>query len=418
MTVTELLAQLALDAASAEAPADLRPALLTDLAATVGHLGSLAPRLASVVTGPSPQERAFRLAARMHARTQDDFYPAGKVHVGATVLPAALAVEAADVVPAAAAGFAVLKVLAHTYRPVAQARGYRPTSLFAPMGAAAAAGVGLGLAPDALADALAIASACSGGTNQSWIAGTDEWLVEVATAARAGVEAALLADAGVRGAREAVEGRAGWAHAFFDDGGAGRLRKILDGPAEVVGPVAVKPFPVSGIAQVPSAAAAALGRGRGDLPVRRLAVRVARSDVGYPGSTNVGPFRSRSDSLMSIVRCAALAYLHGAIAVDQLDRTPDSAEQAVLDALEVVPDDEMAEEEAEVTVETDAGTATVTLTGRQVLYPTFDELVGDLPTLAKRSEALVATVEELAAAMQEDRTSAASLLRVLAEVGS
>lgn len=416
MTVVESLAEVALEAAGTEPTADLRPALLTDLTATVGHLGSLAPRLASVVSGSSPQERAFRLAARMHARTQDDFYPAGKVHVGATVLPAALAVESADVVRTAAAGFAVLKVLAHTYRPTAQARGYRPTSLFAPMGAAAAAGVGLGLAPEVLADALAIASACSGGTNQSWIAGTDEWLVEVAVAARAGVEAALLAAAGVSGAGEAVDGRAGWAHAFFDDAGASQLRKLLNGPTGALGPVAIKPFPVSGIAQVPSAAAAALGRDRAGQVVRRLAVRVARSDVGYPGSTNVGPFRSRSDSLMSIVRCAALAYLHGAIGIDHLDGSPDPAEQALLEAVELVPDDDMAEEMAEVTVETDAGSATATLTGRQVLYPTLDELVGDLPTLAKRSEAPLDAVEELAAALQSEQVRAGPLLRVLEEV--
>ncbi len=397
MTVAGTLLDVALGAARAPESPDLRPAVLTDLAAAAGRVGGLVPRLRAVVPDGGTAGRAFRLAARMHARTQDDFYPAGKVHVGTTVLPAALAVSEGDVRPALAAGVAVIKAVSHVYRADAQSRGFRPTGLFAPLGAAVAAGVAMGLAPDQLASALALAAATAGGTNQAWVSGTDEWLVEVAVATRAGVEAALLAAAGAVGAPEAIEGPAGWANAFFGDEGARRLAVFLEGPAPLpLGPLAVKPFPVSGIAQVPSAAAAGLGRELGGARPRAMVVRLAPTDVSYPGTTNRGPFRSRADSLMSIARCVALAYLDGAITVDRLDAAPRPDEQAVLDVVELVPDREIPEEAVEIIVEVDGATRSRALGSRQVLYPSVHDLSADLPGLAERSEAPLDVVVALA----------------------
>ena len=47
------------------------------------------------------------------------------------------------------------------------------------VGAAACASVALGLDLDGTANAIALAAARSGGTNQSWISGSDEWMLEL-----------------------------------------------------------------------------------------------------------------------------------------------------------------------------------------------------------------------------------------------
>lgn len=416
MTVVDDLVAVALAAAATPATEELGPAVLTDLAAAVGADDGSCRAIDAAITGSSPAARAYRLATRMHARTQDDFYPFGRVHVGTTTIPVALIVGAPRPIEAIAAGYQVTKVLAHAYSMAAQQTGYRPTSLFAPMGAAATAAVGLGLSREALASALAIASAMCGGTNQSWIDGTDEWLLEVGAATRTGVEAAQLAAAGATGAPRAIDGDAGWANAFFGDPDASRLRALLADAAAVaaMGRVATKPYPVSGIAQAPTAAAAALHAQLGGRPVNHMVVRMAPIVLAYPGSRNSGPFRSRSDSLMSVSRCCALAYVHGAIPLASLSGAPGPAESEVLARLELVGDEDLDEGEAVVRVTTDGAEAhEVRQCTEDLLFPSFKDLLGDLDGLARRSEADPRRVHELALAFSEEEPSAEELARLL-----
>ena len=184
-----------------------------------------------------------------------------------------------------------------------------------------------------------------GGTNQSWIDGSGEWLVEVAVAARAGVEAARLAAAGVAGAAGAFEGPAGWSRAFFGDeggrrcSGSGAVGRAHRGRRD-------KPYPVSGIAQVPTSS-----RSRPAIELNTYAPPSGSSSECRPTSslTRNGqpwPVIRRSDSLMSVVRCVALAYLYGrdpepAWLVD----APTADERVVLDVpFELVADSDLDEE--------------------------------------------------------------------------
>src|ERR1700722_1231001 len=153
MTIAEELAQIALDAAEST-PADLlRPYLLANTVVAAGaDTTALLLKAGRTVIDPSGRPGfAHCLASRMHFRTQDDYDPGGRVHVGAVVIPAVLAVTETSPFPAVAAGYAVTTCVARPYRDEAEVRGLRPTGLFGSIGAAAAAGVGLGLGRDQLA---------------------------------------------------------------------------------------------------------------------------------------------------------------------------------------------------------------------------------------------------------------------------
>lgn len=404
MTLVHALATRAIVAAANPDHDRLRVCLLTNLAAARGEHDEGRRLRQSFPASEGAGSLAYLLAADMHARTQDDFYPPGRSHMGAVVLPAVLAVADGPVHGALSAGYAVMAAVSEAYAAEAQKRGWRPTGVFGPLGAGAAAAVALGADVNGVAEAIALGSAASGGTNQSWLDGSDEWLLEVAAAARSGVEAATLAAGGLRGAHQAMEGAAGWASAYFGDKDGTRLAALLKG-ALASPRVACKPYPVSGIAQVPTHLAARLGRSLNARMPQRITVRMAAAELAYPGSHNRGPFRSRGDSLMSVARCVALAYLHGGIPYRRLVEHPDQPERNLLSRIELVADVLRDETTADVTVELDGEAHRLEGQGGDLLYPDWESLIGDLPGLARRYEAPINTVERLADLVGSDASS-------------
>jgi len=396
MSLALELADIALRAANAADSRLLNTFLLSNLVVAAGA-SQQEPLLRAVAafTDDSVPSRAYQLSARMHFRTQDDFDPGGRVHVGAVVIPAVLAIDGASVIEPMAAGYSVLTRVARTYRDEAEARGLRPTGMFGPVGAAAASGVALGLDRQQLGSAIAISTTMCAGTNQSWIDGTDEWLLEVSAAARAGVESALAAQAGLRGAPWAFEGSAGWARAFFGDTDAALLAKAVGDDAFGLKDVSVKAFPVSGIAQVPTALASSLGKQFDSRTPDRMEIRVSPREFNYPGSSNRGPFKSRSDSLMSIARCVALAYTNGKIPLRLLSGPPVDKEEDVLKVTEVVSDSSLAEGAAELRVSMQGHETALIGYDAQLLHPTWEVLRGDLKGLAERCEVSVVGAESL-----------------------
>lgn len=410
MTLAEDLAAIA-HAAAARPDADaLRTRTLANLAAAVGEQTLSAP-VAAAFQGDGEASYAARLAITMHARTQDDFFPPGRVHVGAIVLPAALSVGAGELLPALAAGYEVMCAVSAAYAPTAQARGLRPSGVFGPIAAAASAAVASGSDMTGTARAIALSAAFCGGTNQAWTDGSEEWLGQVGMATRAGVEAAQMVASGVRAATYALEGEHGWARAFFDDADASRLSAVIGSPRRGPSGVACKPFPVSGISQVPTTLAA---RAWKQQCVDDCDVEVAMSpaELAYPGSANVGPFRSRSDSLMSVARCVAAALTCGRVPFATLGGQPSPAEQFWLDRITVVPDSSLGETEAELRFHRRGETSTLRGAGPGILYPTWRKLAADIDGLSVRSEAPYEQVARFAQVL-ESGVSAEDLKKLL-----
>ncbi|MCW2993756.1 MAG: MmgE/PrpD family protein, partial [Conexibacter sp.] len=161
------------------------------------------------------EDAAFANGALMHTRAQDDTHFAAKTHVGSAVIPAALALaerEGADgaaFLRAVAAGCEVAAAVGERLTSVSTVRGFRASSIFGPLGAAAAGASILRLDAEGTANAIAIAASLSGGLNQTWIDGTSEYRIELGMAARHGVHAARLAAGGFTGAPRWYEGAAG-----------------------------------------------------------------------------------------------------------------------------------------------------------------------------------------------------------------
>jgi 2-methylcitrate dehydratase PrpD len=385
----------------------LRVLSLTNVAAACGELGSVGPLIADAAGRPDvPAERARRLAMAFHARTQDDFYPAGRMHVGAIALPVALALGdrvGERLLEVLTAGYRVICAVSATYSADAQARGMRPSGMFGPLGAAATAAAAYELDAEATAAAISLAATMSAGTNQAWVAGTDEWLLEVGAAARAGIEAVELVLAGARAAADGIEGRAGWARAFFDDDGASRLAARLTAEEPGIAGVAIKPYPVSGIAQVPTWLGCRAHAA--ELP-RAVRVEVSEAELSYPGSANRGPFRSRSDALMSIAFCVATGLADGIVELARLESPNDLAE--LVARVEVAAAHDLPEGAARITVDSSDGARTE-LRGSEdeLLFPPLQGL--DCTELASRSEAPTNAVTDAFTALGTQAPSAYTL---------
>jgi 2-methylcitrate dehydratase PrpD len=419
MALADDLARRALSPVSEAETAALRTVTLTNVSAAAGYRGRLADLINRLPldSGRAP-DAAYLLATQLHARTQDDFFPGGRSHVGAIVLAATLALadEVGDrTLSCLAAGYRTMCDVSAAYWSQAQQTGLRPSGVFGPFGSAAAAAVALSLSPEETVNAIALAAAACGGHNQAWISSSDEWLLEVGAAARAGVEAALFTRAGARAATgEAFEGSAGWAAAFFGEPGAPRLAKQLTGPITDATTVAIKPYPVSGIAQMPTQLACALHTAIGRQRPTAVRVHMSPAELEYPGSTNTGPFTSRSAALMSVAFCVAAGLLDGALRLDRLDRPGGADISALMDDVVVTADHSLAENESRVEVDWGGGRTLVrTARAPDLLYPSWAQLTANVTELAQRCEASQDIVRQAMAELSCRRPDATQLRALL-----
>jgi 2-methylcitrate dehydratase PrpD len=135
-------------------------------------------------------------------------------HIGAAVVPTALAVceeegrTGRELIATVVAAYDVEDRAGYLSVP-AFTRGFRPSSLYAYFGAAAAAGKLMGLNEEQLANALGCAGSVCGGVLQPWTEGSMEWSFQEAFASRAGITASALAREGLVGSRCIFEGTYG-----------------------------------------------------------------------------------------------------------------------------------------------------------------------------------------------------------------
>src|SRR5262247_3819475 len=141
-------------------------------------------------------------------------------HASGTVLPAALAVAerkrvvGSAFVTALAVGFEVSARIARTAVGLETVRGFHNPGTQGPFGAAAAVGKLYGFDADRLTDALGIAGSSAAGLLEFAWSGGDTKRLHLGRAAQLGLEAALLARAGVRGPATVLAGRSGYFTAF------------------------------------------------------------------------------------------------------------------------------------------------------------------------------------------------------------
>ncbi|NML45729.1 MmgE/PrpD family protein [Ramlibacter sp. G-1-2-2] len=260
----------------------------------------------------SAREAAFFNGALMHARTQDDFHPAGNLHIATLVLPALLAeaerreVTGETFLDAMAVGYACAVGLSRRFSPLNTPRGLRSTCLYAGMGAAAAVARLRGQDARAIGNTVALASQSSFGTTQCWRDGSDEYQLHAANAASQALLCAELTEAGVAGGAHALDGPSGFYPALL--GRTPSFEEIapdFEPDAAIVESV-LKRYPVSGICQPVVRLTEKLARQLAGRRIEKVRVEMNAFEMNYPGTLNAGPeFRSFSDRLMSARFCAA-----------------------------------------------------------------------------------------------------------------
>jgi 2-methylcitrate dehydratase PrpD len=149
-----------------------------------------------------------------HVLDYDDTLPDGIAHVSATCAPAALVLAAELGLPlsamleAFAEGWEAMAAVVSASHPALYDRGWHPTAVCGPIGAAVTAARLLGLSDEERESAVALAVLRAGGTRGAF--GSDGKAIQVGLAAAAGVQAALLAQAGAVVDGRAIHGELGF----------------------------------------------------------------------------------------------------------------------------------------------------------------------------------------------------------------
>jgi 2-methylcitrate dehydratase PrpD len=254
------------------------------------------PGTAATIIGdgrPSSLEGAALANASMAKMLGMDDSHRAYGHVAAQVFPAALAAaefrrrNGRDLIVAMAAGYEIFGRVGRQVRRTQLDRGFDIKATVGTLGASVAAAVALGLEAEPISHALAIATSLACGLETYVYDPANSHTKDLISGfgARNGVFAALLADAGFRGARGAIEGANGFAQAFGDGFDLDRATAGLGASFEIE-TAGFKPH--AGCRHVHQAVDAAV-------EVRRQLevdpARVTRIDVGTYAHAIEAPFR-------------------------------------------------------------------------------------------------------------------------------
>ena len=281
-----------------------------------------------------------------HAFELDDYHNA-KLHPGAVVVPAALAMaekmnaSGEQLVTAIAAGYEVMIRSSLALNPsAARLRGWHLTGVCGPFGAAAACASLLRFDPERTAWALGLAGTQGAGLWAFNADGTMSKRLHAGKAAHSGVVAAELAARGFTGPTQIYE---------YEDGGVLKAFSDASDPAPLtldlgtrfhLDATSIKPYSCCGSTHAYVDAALALRRKTGGTWDSRRRVKIGMSKVvdlqcGFayaPGSA--------LNAQMSLRYVVAAALMDGQVLPPQFDdrRISDPALTALAGSLELVPD--------------------------------------------------------------------------------
>ncbi|MGW0707932.1 MmgE/PrpD family protein [Streptomyces sp. NPDC002643] len=272
-----------------------------------------------------PSHAALANGTSAHARDFDD--GGGPGHAGSTVLPTAIAVAEATgadgraLIAATIAGYdigyRVLQSLggfaAHTDR------GWHSSGTMGSLAAAAAGAKALGLDAERFADALGIAGSFTGGVWAFIEDGAWTKRIHPGKAGETGVDAALLARAGITGPRQIFEAEWGGLFSLYN-GGQGFPEKALHelGVDFNVATAYLKPYACCRGSHSTIDAVLALIHTRDLKPedVRRISITAGETAVNM---LSVDPIETVFDAQFSLPYAVAVALNNRSVGLDQFD---------------------------------------------------------------------------------------------------
>jgi 2-methylcitrate dehydratase PrpD len=289
------------------------------LACACAGAGERAPRAVRAAGDDLVTRVAFAGTAG-HVLDYDDTFADGVAHVTAACAPAALVLAAelgaglGDALAAYAEGFEAMAAVAAASHPALYDAGWHPTAVCAPVGAAVAASRLLGLTAAQCEDALAVAVLRAGGTRGAF--GSDGKSIQVGLAAAAGAQAALLAKAGARVDRRAIDGPVGF------EAVVGATLAAPEQGARAIERNWIKLHPSCLGTHAPIDAAAGIGDADGE-PIQ-VAVHPVARQAAYLDEVDDG-----LSAKFSIPYCVAHTLLHGPPGVGAFTRVdPDTARRS------------------------------------------------------------------------------------------
>jgi 2-methylcitrate dehydratase PrpD len=346
-------------------------------------------------------DAAFVNATLVNGRTQDDFLC--KSHPGAVTIPPSLAVaeqfnrSGADVIASVVVGYE-LTGRAYLGGPGMLPR-FRATGVAGAVGAAAASAKAMQLDTEKTMNALGLTAMFASGFGAGFLTGTMDVKLNVGMAARNGVTAAILANAGATASDKAFEGDAGYYKALS---GSCDIDAAISGLGErfLIGDTIYKEYPVCIFVQTPVALARQLilrENIRAE-DIRRVSVVVCDATYTNPGFCNVAPFMNQLKARVSARFCIAAALLGKPIDdFNFYDEVDDSEVIAMTERIDLIRD-AARRDQVSIVIEVDGGRK-LSIDGSEgeTLHPTESKIIAKFrrvagPVLGSRTDDVVNTV--------------------------
>jgi 2-methylcitrate dehydratase PrpD len=318
----------------------------------------------------TPAYAAFANSALVHILDYDDIHDGARLHPTAVTLPAALA--AAELTGGTESALADAVTLGNELMcrlgVMCSPKGEGPgsewflTQLFGYFGACFACASVLDLSEDEIVSALGLAyMQAAGGKEAGFGVGSTARAIYPAFASMGGVQAALLARAGVVGPESALDGAAGLFRIYLGaEPDAAQLQTLLDRQAWFFRDTEIKPWPSCRLSHPYVAAALAVRAQLGQTPMGSVTVAVNASAARLcrPLEERRRP-RTLQDAKYSIPFMIAFTLVHGKVDLESLNTgvLGDTAVLALADRIEIVESlpDKPGHPPAEISVHTGAG---------------------------------------------------------------
>lgn len=307
-------------------------------------------------------DAVYSNACAIHSRFQDDTDMSTWSHPGSFVIPAAVAAATesgasfARLLDAIVIGYSATRWLGANgvIASKLKARGFRPSPIFAPLGAAVAASRALGLDKETSTHAINAAALIGRGTLHSVGGGGDDWRLHNASGARDGFDLALAAKAGMRSAPNALTAPHGFLYTVTgsddipDDWCVAPTGALIE-------QVWHKALPVLGDVMATALAAREVGRRLNGRHVNRVTLQMNARYASFPGTQGRPPYVSTTAAQASVRFVVAHLLVHGDLHYVDVVRHNDPEVLRLADSMEVIPNEGMPYEDAIVEAHTTEG---------------------------------------------------------------
>jgi 2-methylcitrate dehydratase PrpD len=264
----------------------------------------------------------------IHALDYDDGHQIALVHIGCVTVSTALAaaerkgkVSGEELITAIALGGDFMSRLGLASRPGKNAleSGWHPTTLFGFLGAAAVAGRIFGLNEEKMINAIGLAYHQCGGAGSGVADGALAKRMGPGLAAKAGLTSALMAERGITGERDPLEGKSGLYKVYMGGDYDPKILTAELGQRWEVTNIGNKPYPCCGLTHACIDAALAL-KAKYDIKVAQIKEIIAYGgqsayDLTQPPEIKQNP-RTIIDGQFSVPYVVAVAIVNGKVTVD------------------------------------------------------------------------------------------------------